>query len=317
MKGSFFMGSRQDTNKQDTPDTPLGRAVAVFMLDCEARRLTEQTRAYYGRRLRQFLTWCTTQDITRLEQITATHLRSYFAGMVARGLAEDTQATAARVIRTFLFFCVREELLQTSPMTKVRLPRPSKRILPAYTPQEIDALLDACKDSRDEHRDRALILVLLDTGLRVSECVKLTVDDVDVKTGAVAVHAGKGKKDRVVFCGARTRKALLRHLMEHQGGDIWTSQVTGEQLTHWGVRNLLRRLAARAGLEGITAHKFRRTFCLWSLRAGMDVVSLSRIMGHEDTSLLRRYAAQLTDDLARAHKEHGPVDSLLSKGNKA
>jgi integrase/recombinase XerC/integrase/recombinase XerD len=286
------------------------------MLDCEARRLTSQTRAYYGRRLRQFLAYCHSQNITRLEDISAAHLRAYFAGMVARGLAEDTQATAARVIRTFLRFCVAEELLTVSPMAKVRLPRPSKRILPAYTPQEIDALLEAAKDSRDSYRDTALILTLLDTGLRVSELVKLDVADVDTRTGAIRVIAGKGKKDRTVFAGARTRKALLRYLMEHSEAALFTSQTTGERLTHWGMRLLMGRLGARAGLEGVTCHKFRRTFCLWSLRAGMDIVSLSRIMGHEDVTLVRRYAAQLSEDLQAAHAQHGPVDNLLKRGKR-
>lgn len=297
-------------------DTNLKRAIAIFSLDCEARRLTEATRAYYGARLRQFEAWCTSQGITRLQDITPTHLRTWFAGMVARGLAEDTQATAARVVRTFFNFCVAEGLLPVSPMAKVRLPRPSKRLLPAYTLEEIDALLDATSDSKDELRDRALVMVLLDTGLRCAECVKLRVADVDLATGAIRVVAGKGKKDRVVFCGARTRKALARYLMEHDSTALWTSQTTGDPLTKWGVTNLLRRLAARAGLRNVTAHKFRRTFCLWSLRAGMDIVSLSRIMGHEDTSLIRRYAAQLTEDLQAAHREHGPVDSMLKGGKR-
>ncbi len=299
-----------------TQDTGLERAALPFMLDCEARRLTPQTRAYYEARLRQFRAWCAPQGITRLEEVTPELLRAWFAGMVTRGLAEDTQATAARVARTFFNFCVAEGLLESSPMNKVRLPRPSKRILPAFTPQEVNALLEAARESDDADRDRALLLVLLDTGVRASELVRLTPADIDLRSGAVMVRAGKGKKDRVVFCGARTRKALVRHLSGDDSGVLWRSRMTGEPLTHWGVRSILKRLGDRAGMTHVSAHKFRRTFCLWSIRAGMDLVSLSRLMGHEDISLLRRYAAQLTDDLATAHREHGPVDTLLARGVK-
>lgn len=281
--------------------TPLRRMMDVFMLDCEARRLTTQTRAYYQRRLNQFARYCAEQGLTRVEEITPTHLRTYFADMVARGLAEDSQATAARVIRGWLNFLIREEVLTKSPMAKVRMPRPSKRILPAYTEVEITKLLGATDSSRDGLRDRALILILLDSGLRVSELCALNVGDIDPADGSIAVHMGKGKKDRTAFLGAKARKALLKYLLTYGEVDktspLFTSEISGERLTHSGIRQLCRRLKKRCGLEDVTPHKFRRTFCLWSLRAGMDVVSLSRIMGHADTSLIRQYAAQLTEDL--------------------
>lgn len=305
-------------SEQDTPQTPLRRMIDVFMLDCESRRLTNQTRAYYQRRLKQFATYCDEQGIARVDQITPADLRRYFAAMVERNLAEDSQATAARVIRGWLNFLVREEVLDKSPMAKVRMPRPSKRILPAFEESEVAKLLDATGTSRDGLRDRAIILVLLDSGLRVSELCGLNVGDIDTQDGTVFVRQGKGKKDRTCFVGAKARKALLRYLLTADDvandSPLFTNEATGERITHSGIRQMCRRLKKRCGLQDVTPHKFRRTFCLWSLRAGMDLVSLSRIMGHEDTSLIRRYAAQLTDDLRAAHRAHSPLDS--AKGLK-
>lgn len=298
----------------------IAQIIEIFTLDCESRRLTAQTMQYYKAHLRRFAAWLETQGVRSLADLTANHLRTFLAEMARRDLAEDTQATAARVIRTFLNFAVREELLAVSPMAKVRMPRPSKRILPAFEPGEIEELLSACKDSRYEPRDRAVILVLLDSGLRVSELCALTIGDVDIREGVITVKMGKGKRDRLVFLGAKSKKAVLRYLLERENTEptepLWVSEDGGAGLTHWGVRMLLDRLATRAGVEDVSPHKFRRTFCLWSLRAGMDVVSLSRIMGHEDTSLIRRYAAQLTDDLRTAHAKHGAVDSMLADGKK-
>jgi len=76
----------------------------------------------------------------------------------------------------------------------------------------------------------------------------------------------------------------------------------------------LRRIGQRADVTHVTAHRFRRTFCLWALRNGMDLLTLSRIMGHADIHMVKRYAAQLTEDLQTAHRQYSPVDNLASKG---
>ncbi len=142
-----------------------------------------------------------------INQITATHIRLYYIHLPEKELSSHTIHTCARAIRAFLNFCVKEDLLDKSPMAKVGLPQRDK-LQPNYlTAVEVLKLLAACQTERE----CSVVLVLLDTGLRATELVNLNGGDIDPTSGAIAVRQGKGRKDRTVFIGNRTRKQLLRY----------------------------------------------------------------------------------------------------------
>lgn len=111
---------------------------------------------------------------------------------------------------------VRLTLLEDSPMRRVSMPTLEQRVEPPFTPDEIRVLQAACKTkTRKGISDQAMILGLLDSGLRASEFVGLRVKSVDLHTGLVGV-LGKGRKQRTVRCGAKTRKSLLRYLVTRE-----------------------------------------------------------------------------------------------------
>ncbi|MCC7354537.1 MAG: site-specific integrase, partial [Anaerolineae bacterium] len=148
-----------------------------------------------------------------------------------------------------------------------------------------------------------------------SEFLALDVGDLDVKTGAVRVRQGKGRKDRVTFLGAKARRALLRYIIAR--GDVlpaaplWVREDTGERWDYDAFHYRLRLLGEKAGVKHCTPHTFRRTCALWSLRAGMNIYALQQLMGHSDLTILRRYLALVEEDLEEAHRKHGAVDNML------
>ncbi len=172
--------------------TPLKTAYEIYRLDLQARRFTQATLDFYRWRLTPFLIWCETQAVTNLHELTPSHIRRYLVSLQARGLSDYSQLAAARAIRAFCNFCVREELIGTSPCAKVHMPDVDERILPAFTQEDIRKLIQATGNQRD----RAIILVLLDSGLRAVELLALNGGDIDLETGAIAVRKGKGKKGR-------------------------------------------------------------------------------------------------------------------------
>jgi site-specific recombinase XerD len=288
---------------------PIQDAYEMFRMDCEARRFTESTLRFYRFRLFPFIHWCEEKGIVSLRAITSSHIRIYLVSLQERGLGGYSQHAAARAIKTFLRFCVREELLPDTPMKRVSMPRVDRPILPAFDQAGISRIMAAITTDRD----KAIVLCLLDTGCRAAEFVAWNGGDVDMSAGTVQVRRGKGGKGRVVYLGKKARKTLLRYYMRRgtPGPDepVWLSLRGGRRLTTWGLGQLLKRIGTAAGVEYCTPHTFRRTFALWSLRNGMNIYALQRLMGHAGLEVLQRYLALVEHDLGNAHDAASPVDN--------
>lgn len=300
----------QTTESLET--SPIARAVNQFLLDCEARNLTLGTLRFYRQRLRLFAAFVAARGITDPKDITPTLLREYIASYSDR--SPYYQHQHARVLKTFFRFLVRDGLLAVSPMAAVRLPRLPKDLLDPFSPDDVRALLDAC----EYKRDRAIVLTLLDSGVRANELLALDVGDFNAQTGTLRVRLGKGRKTRLTFVGPQTREAITDYLAER--GDLALTEPLFATLTHgqkrmtfFGLQSLLGRLGRAAGVKPVGAHRFRRTFAIESLRAGMPLPQLAAIMGHEGLATLQRYLRLVADDLREAHEAHGAVDRLLGK----
>ena len=289
----------------------LSDALDLFLLDCEARRLTVATRDFYRLKLSLFVRWCGDQGITTLQQLTAHDLRRYLVSLSRRELSSQYQNNLARAIRAFLNYCVRDELLAVSPFNKVQMPRLEKKILAALSSGDIQAILRSCSSERD----KAMCLFLLDSGVRVSELVALNVADVDLTTGVVLVQLGKGQKGRTTYIGARTRKQVRRYFAErgkmqpHE--PVFVSERHKGRLRVDSVVQMMGRLQEKSGVAQCTCHTFRRTFAITCLRNGMNIYVLARLMGHADITILRQYLPLLEGDLQEAHARFGAVDNLL------
>lgn len=285
----------------------------MFMLDARARHCTPRTLATYDSRLKPFIHWCDQNGVKILSDVTPSTIRLYIVHIQdEKQWASRTVNGVVKAIATLFNYCVRDGLLTESPMKKVIIPKVDKKILPAFTEDDVQKILRACESERDE----AIVLFLLDTGLRATELINLNAGDIETKTGAVYVRLGKGRKDRTVYVGARPLKQLLRYRPDFhklsESAHVWRNEWTGERLTDSGLRQLLERVGERASVKHCSPHTFRRTFALWSLRNGMSIYHLQRLMGHADISVLRQYLDLVQADLQVAHEQYGVVDNLLS-----
>jgi site-specific recombinase XerD len=150
----------------------------------------------------------------------------------------------------------------------------------------------------------------MDTGARAGELVGMNLEDVELN-GAVLIRQGKGGKPRTVYFGRKTRQAIRKYLRKRtdKSNALWASNV-GERLTYWGLRQIIRRRAEKAGVEVPSLHDFRRYFALECLRSGkMSIYELQHLMGHSDLQVLRRYLAITEQDTEQAHRRASPVDN--------
>lgn len=294
--------------------TPISEAFIVFRLHCRSQRYSPKSIEFYDNLLPPFFNWLAEQGVSHVDNVTSHHIRAHLVNKQTvfvdtdheREASGHTVHAVARAIRAFFNFCVAEEWLTASPMRTVKMPRRPTKVLEAYTKIELKLLLNACTSDRE----KTIIYLLLDTGVRNSECVSLRAGDVKWEMNSLSVIRGKGEKDRVVYFGAKTARYLIRHMRGLESNDyLFPNSHTGKKMNRNGLTQLLRRIGKAAGVQ-CTAHKFRRTFAINSLRNGMDIYTLAKLMGHTDITVLRAYLPLVNSDLRVAQERYGVVDNL-------
>lgn len=287
----------------------------AFLTAKEAEGVSPKTRKIYSDELRGLVAFLEARGVHHVRDVAPTDLRAYLLALAERRNPGGCHI-AFRVMRTFLLWWERETEPRgwSNPIRKVKAPKLRPEPLEPVSLETVKAMLQACDGKTlADARDKALIMALLDSGLRASEFLALNLEDVNLATGAVRVQQGKGGKWRTVFLSPKTRLAVRRYLRLR--GDVkdneplWAA-VDGRRLAYEGLRQILRRRAMQAGVPAPSPHDFRRAAALLMLRNGIDLVSLQRLLGHSDLSVIQRYLKQTQDDLAEAHQRASPVNWL-------
>ena len=290
-------------------------AIESFLVDRKASGCARSTIAFYASRLKKFTSLCDQHAISLIQEISADFLRQYLLKC-----AEDHNPGGVhacfRSLRVFFRWLEFEEVMPAewkNPIHKVKAPKVPREIINPIALDDVQALIDGCKDGNNAERDKAIFLCLLDTGVRASELCNIDLDDLDLGTGSITIKQGKGRKPRTVYVGRKTKRAIRAHLRTRKDHSpaLFTT-IFGDRLTYMGLREILRRRSRDAGLqEKANLHDFRRAFALNMLRNGADIFSLQRLMGHSDLSVLQRYLAQTDLDLQTSHLRSSPVDHSL------
>jgi integrase/recombinase XerD len=297
---------------------PLSLAFSDFLLDRQSRNQSQATLLWYRRCVKMLGDFLRAQGVGSIEDVTATHVRRFLI-QLSENHTPGGVVTVYTGVRAFLRWYIEEYPRPGwNPLAKVKAPKRPKEVLPPLSLSHFQAMVDNCpRRTFAGDRDRALLMLLLDTGIRHQELTDLTVGDVDPNTGQVIVRMGKGRKGRAVFIGAKTRRALIAYYRHRESLDsdlaLWVKN-DGDKLSKSGIRQIVRRAAVRAGVDEPGMHEFRRAFAINSLRNGMDVATLQRLLGHSSIETVNRYLALVEDDLRASSAKYGVVDSL--KGRK-
>ena len=284
----------------------------VFLHACHSRNLAAGTIEFYRKKLKVFFQFCSDLAITNISQITPDTIRQFLIFLEERKHKPAGIHCYYRSVKTFLKWYEREvePVDWHNPIHKVKPPIVPLEPLDPVSIETIQALMETCnRGSLLDARDRAALLVLLDTGIRLTEFLSLNREDVDQITGAILIRSGKGRKPRNVYLGEKSRHILRRYVKQRKDHNpaLWVSR-SGERLTETGLRMLLRRRSATAGVPVPSPHDFRRAFALERWRAGVDILTLSKLMGHTSLQVLNRYLKQIGEDLEQAAKQTSPVD---------
>jgi site-specific recombinase XerD len=281
--------------------------LTLFLTSCRARNLSPRT----VQRYEQLLTEFAGRYPGELSNVQPNDVREFITYLQHGGHNPAGVWTYYRTLKTFYRWLYNEEIIERDIFRKLPAPRIPDVIQPPIELDEIGKLLRVAA-GRDftAVRDRAVFLTLLDTGLRASEFCALKQADINLSTGSVLVRAGKGHKRRVVFIQSRARIAISKYLRVVKTGDFLWQAADGTPLKYSGLRQIIRRRAAQAGIACPSLHSFRRAFAINALRNGMDLISLQRLLGHANLAVIYRYLAMIDDDLSDAHAAASPVKNL-------
>ena len=205
-------------------------------------------------------------------------------------------------------------------MDKVKIPRPPNKVMATFSEAQLAQLLGAIDAGTTAgYRDLVLILMLLDTGLRISELTSLRLENLFLQDGLIKV-TGKGNRERVVPIGRQVAKHLLRYIARYRPHPAMPriSQVLltadGRPLNKDRAEKIMRRYGQKAGLMGlrVSPHTLRHTAAVSFLRNGGDVFSLQRMLGHSSLEMTRHYCNLADVDVKRAHSLASSVDNLAT-----
>lgn len=216
--------------------------------------------------------------------VTVYDIRLFLAIEKQRGISNRTLANNVANISSFYGWMAKEEIITKNPCLALNpIKFPSKIRLP-FSTLDIDAIRFACKTEKE----RAIVEVLLSSGVRVSELVNIRLNDIDFDNLSVHITRGKGNKERTVFISELTKTYILKYLNSRNiNGDYLFYNKKKFQLNPGGVRSILKSIGERAGVENVHPHRFRRTFASNLACRGMDIQDIRKLLGHEriDTTL--------------------------------
>lgn len=233
-----------------------------------------------------------------------------------RHLAPLTVKGYAMVIKAFSHWLAQEGHYATDPLAQDKAPRVPKVQVLAFTDQEVDRLIAAIdwRFPAFGARQLAIVLFLLDTGVRLGELLDLTDDHLWLDDQRALV-TGKGRKQRYVPFGVTCCRYLRKYITRYRPPPLGLSAYVfraddGGQMSRSRIDQILKGLSKRSGVPDVHAHRFRHTFAYRYIRAGGDAFSLQRILGHATIVTTMVYVNMQTDDIARQHAQFSPVDHL-------
>lgn len=316
--------------------TSLQSLVRGFVLTKKTEGKSQATVDYYQGNLRRFV-WYTNQqnwpdDIRLLNEWHIREFLGYVSGETYRwGLQGNGSETSRHkashattrhyyvVLSCFFAWLTAEGFLKENPMTKIRVGKSKRPIIQPYTNDEIKSMLRLCDYDYDHgakflaSRNKAIILTLLDSGVRLGELVGMKINDLNKDTGCIKV-IGKGNKERIVRVGKVTQKAIWKYLLycpSNGRQELWVTQ-SGKPVTNNAVKCLIRRIRQRANVDSPgNVHKFRHSFSMSFLRVDRNPFNLQILLGHSTLDMTRHYVDALgMEDALKAHEKASPVDQM-------
>ncbi|MEH7116878.1 tyrosine-type recombinase/integrase [Neobacillus vireti] len=257
-------------------------------------------------------------DLSR-EEMTVEAFKEYVLYMTnERGLKPTTVNIRVRTMRAFLRWCYKEDLIDEPIHEKFKPMKTEVDAIESFTPTEVKAIFNAFDTSTwVGFRDKVMVMVLLDSMVRIGELLNMKRSLVDLKAGIIKLEAmnTKTRRAREVPISNKTAKLLSQYMKESEdfGEETLFLTYDGRPLDSHTWRARLKEMGQIAGIKHkrVSPHTFRHTGALFYIMNGGDPFSLQKILGHTDMSMTRRYVQMSNVDVRKKHNSFSPLKNIL------
>lgn len=293
-----------------------------FLFDCECKHLAKGTIRNYKAETRFLVEFLELKQVTEVEEVKAHHIRDFMKQKQDAGSSACYVNDILKVCKTWFHYLVDEDYIEErrNPAAKVKNVRQPKTIIETFSTQEVKELIhyySGCDYL--EVRNKTIITLLFDTGMRCNEMIMMEPED--IKKDYIMVKHGKGNKERIVPKSPMLSKQLVRYLYVRENyfegksnkKNLFLSK-TGKPLTDEAVARMLKKAALEVGVSPevrVSPHTCRHTFAQMQLKNGLDLYSLSRLMGHVNVMITQRYLLGIKDkDIVDKGNQTSPLMNL-------
>ena len=298
------------------------KVVEGFVLSMSARHLSEHTIADYTRTLDKFAAFL--EDDKPVHEITSQHIEHFLASF--KGLSNKSLLNYYVGLSSLWSWLVKEEIVKTNIVRKLTPPKSERKDITPFTEAEVKAIMSALNRSRvyvrggrnvdhslgSFERNRAIVLLFLDVGIRASELCDLLIEDLDVRNNRVFVRKGKGMKERMLPFSPRTGQMIWRYLATRKDADpgepLFISKLN-RPMSRQKLSEMFRVIGRRANVKGVYPHRFRHTFAIQYLRNGGNAYTLQAMLGHSTLDTVKIYLKIAQIDIDDVHRRASPVDN--------
>lgn len=284
---------------------PLEPLAASWVRVLRVEGKADQTIYVYRRAVADFITHLSVSGYpVTTDSLTKLNCRDYQVTLIEQGLANSTVNVRLCALKRWTDWLAEEELLATAPMAKTKWLKLKYKPVPLVDDDALAKLIAACRGSHHRDRRNMVIIRLLMHGLRASEVINLTIENVDLDNSIAKILDSKGGKSRIVYLSPKTVVAIDRYLRvrgRYKRSDL-PNLVLSQQgvFTRTGLRGVIDKLCVKAGLPHIHAHQFRHSWASDALMSGMQANDLMRLAGWSSPTMLLRYGAVAADKRAEA-----------------
>lgn len=279
------------------------------------KNYSQYTIEHYQHDIREFFLFMSEQGLTSLDDVEYADTRIYLTKLFDQQLSRKSVARKISCMRSFYKFLLREKMVGDNPFSLVSIPKLEKRLPDFFYEEELSQLFKACEtETALGKRNKALLELLYATGIRVGECCKIQVKEVDLSLSTVLVH-GKRKKDRYVPFGSFAQDAIEDYIKngrpdllngKDDHGHLFLN-FRGGALTDRGIREILNKLIEKSALTGkIHPHKLRHSFATHMMSNGADMRTVQELLGHAFLSSTQVYTHVTKEHLRSIYLSHHP-----------